>query len=45
MNTENGAVLQIWADVNGDNQYWTINEVTRKPKTSAKLPPLKQRLK
>ena len=36
MNTENGAVLQIWADVNGDNQYWTINEVTRKPKTSAK---------
>ena len=45
MATENGTVLQIWADVNGDNQFWTINEVTRKPKTSAKLPPLKQRLK
>ena len=29
MATENGTVLQIWADVNGDNQFWTINEVTR----------------
>ena len=23
MATENGTVLQIWADVNGDNQFWT----------------------
>ena len=41
MATENGTVLQIWADVNGDNQFWTINEVTRKPKTSVKAPPLR----
>ena len=26
MATENGTVLQIWADVNGDNQFWTIDE-------------------
>ena len=39
MATENGTVLQIWADVNGDNQFWTIDEVTRKPKTSVKAPP------
>ena len=24
MATDNGAGLQIWADVNGDNQFWTI---------------------
>ena len=34
MATAHGTVLQNWADVNGDNQFWTINEVTRKPKTS-----------
>ena len=36
MTADNGTALQIWADVNGDNQFWTIAEVTRKPKTSAK---------
>ena len=41
MATENGTVLQIWADVNGDNQFWTINEVTRKPKTSVKASAVK----
>ena len=41
MATENGTVLQIWADVNGDNQFWTINEVTRKPKTSVKATTVK----
>ena len=41
MATENGTVLQIWADVNGDNQFWTIDEVTRKPKTSVKASAVK----
>ena len=41
MATENGTVLQIWADVNGDNQFWTIDEVTRKPKTSVKATTVK----
>ena len=45
MNTDNGAGLQIWADVNGDNQYWTIAEVTRKPKTSAKAAAAKEAAK
>ena len=36
MNTDNGAALQIWRDENGTTQYWTISEVTRKPKASAK---------
>ena len=43
MATENGTVLQIWADVNGDNQFWTINEVTRKPKTSVKATTVRPR--
>ena len=41
MATENGTVLQIWADVNGDNQFWIIDEVTRKPKTSVKASAVK----
>ena len=36
MSTENATPLQIWRDVDGANQYWTIAEVTRKPKASAK---------
>ena len=41
MSADNGTPLQIWADVNGENQYWTINEVTRKPKTSVKASAVK----
>ena len=41
MSAVNGTPLQIWADVNGENQYWTINEVTRKPKTSVKATTVK----
>ena len=41
MSAVNGTPLQIWADVNGENQYWTINEVTRKPKTSVKASDVK----
>ena len=41
MSSDNGTLLQIWADVNGENQYWTINEVTRKPKTSVKASAVK----
>ena len=35
MSQDNGARLQIWQDVNGDNQLWVVEEVKPK-KTSPK---------
>ena len=42
MSTENGARIQIWSDVDGENQIWTLNEVAEKKARAARKPAAKK---
>ena len=42
MSRENGARLQIWQDVNGDNQLWTITQAKEKKAKKPEAEPVKE---